>query len=74
MWSKLSARLRGVGRRLARAETLVLLTLVYFLVLPLFALSRLADPLGLRQQAPGESRWRERPPVEPTVDRFTHPF
>ncbi len=66
--------MRAVGRRVARAETTLLLTIVYFLVLPLFALSRLRDPLRLRRPRSGEGLWRRRQPVEPTIERFTHPF
>ncbi len=73
-WRRFVSGVRAVGRRVARVQTRVLLTLVYFLVLPLFALSRLADPLGLRSPKRDESLWGRRPPVEPTVERFTHLF
>ena len=73
-WRRFASAMRAVGRGVARVQTLVLLTLVYFLILPLFALCRLADPLGLRSPKRDENLWRRRPPVEPTVERFTHPF
>ena len=73
-WRRFVAGVRAVGRRVAQVQTLVLLTLVYFLILPLFALCRLADPLRLRSAKRDESLWRRRSPVEPTVERFTHLF
>jgi hypothetical protein len=65
---------RVAGRWVARAQALLLLTLVYFLALPLFSLCRLADPLRLSRRKWEAGTWRPRPPVEPTVERFSHLF
>jgi hypothetical protein len=66
--------LRAVGRRVARVQTTVLLALVYYGALPLFALSKLKDPLRLKEPPAGEGLWRPRAPVEPTIERFKHLF
>jgi hypothetical protein len=65
---------RLAGRWLARGQVLLLLTLVYFLALPLFSLCRLADPLKLSRRSREASTWRPRRPVEASVERFSHLF
>jgi hypothetical protein len=72
--SRILTALRLAGRWVARAQALVLLTLVYFLALPLFSLCRLADPLKLSRRRHEESTWRPRAPVEPSVERFSRLF
>jgi len=66
--------LRSVGRTVARVQTFILLALVYYCVLPLFSLSRFADPLRLAKRDPDQGLWRQRPPVEPTIERFRRLF
>jgi hypothetical protein len=68
------AVLRSVGHRVAAVQTFLLLALVYFVALPVFALSRFGDPLRLRKPPVGEGLWRHRPPVEPTIERFRRLF
>ncbi len=60
------------ARALGRINTVLVLTLIYFLVLPVFSLLRFKDPLRLRRGRP--TRWLERPPVERSLERFTHPY
>jgi hypothetical protein len=60
------------ARALGRINTVLVLTLIYFLVLPVFSLLRFKDPLNLRRGKP--PRWLERPPLERSLERFTHPY
>jgi hypothetical protein len=66
--------LRLAGRWVARVQALLLLTLVYFVALPLFSLCRFADPLRLSRRRREESTWQPRPPVEASLERFSHLF
>ena len=60
------------GRFLGRVQAGLLLALIYLLLLwPLGLLVRLKDPLRLGSGLPG---WVPRPPAEPTLERFSHPF
>jgi hypothetical protein len=59
----------ALARFLGKCNMLLVLTLIYWLVLPFFALYRLADPLALRPR-PGRTFWRERPPREPTLEHY----
>jgi hypothetical protein len=61
------------ARRIGRFNTLLVLTVIYFLLIPLFALWRLRDPLRLRPRE-GPTQWIDRSPVEQTAERFTHPY
>ena len=59
------------GHWLGRLQARVLLTVIFLLVLwPMGMLVRLKDPLR-KNPGPG---WLPRKPVEPTLDRFGHPF
>ena len=59
------------GLWLGRMQAMLLLTLFFLLVCwPMGLLVRLKDPLRMR---PGPG-WLPRKPLEPTLDRFTHPF
>ncbi len=42
---------RRLARQLGRAQTHLLVAIVYWLVVPVFSLVRLADPLRLRRNA-----------------------
>ena len=60
------------ARALGRINTVLVLTLIYFLVVPVFSLLRFKDPLKLRPRK--TTRWLERAPVERSLERFTHPY
>jgi hypothetical protein len=67
------------ARVVGRANTFLVLTAIYFLVMPLFALQRLWDPLGLRPRrgrigGGASTCWRERTPAEQSVERFTRRY
>jgi hypothetical protein len=53
--------------------TFVVLSLVYVLLLPPFALIRLTDPLRIGARR-AETYWEDYPPDEPTVERMKRPF
>jgi hypothetical protein len=74
---------RRAARAIGRFNTLVILTVIYIVVVPLFALWRLRDPLGLRllprdraDADDGQSYWRDRPRVDqtPDLERHTHQY
>ena len=65
---------KRVARRIAAFQFLILLTLIYFLILPFFTLYRLKDPLKTKLDEGADTYWEERPQEEATVERFSHPF
>jgi hypothetical protein len=60
------------GHVCARVNSAVLLTLIYFLVVPLTLFIRLKDPLG--RKSGGETYWTDRKPVERSLRRHTLQF
>lgn len=61
------------GMALGTVMTTVLLTVMYFLVLPIFTLIRLKDPLRKRLHREG-TYWETHTPHEATLDRTLRPF
>ena len=65
---------KSVAHRIAAFQLLILLTLIFFLILPFFALYRLKDPLKTKPDPDAETYWEPRPHEPTTLERFTHPF
>jgi hypothetical protein len=53
-------------------QTLLILSVIYWVVLPIFSLVRFKDPLRKRRE--GDSFWTARRPLELDVDRQHLPF
>ena len=58
---------------LGMAMTTVLLSVLFVILLPLFSLIRLADPLRLKRKSSG-SYWEDPSPHEATLERTRRPF
>lgn len=58
---------------LGRATTAIILSVLFAVLLPVFSLIRLADPLRLRMKSSG-SYWEEPTPHEATLERTRRPF
>jgi hypothetical protein len=54
--------------------TFVLLSVLFFVLLPVFSLIRLGDPLRLRLRPAGESYWEDHKHHESTLERCARPF
>ncbi len=62
-----------VAMHIGGVMTVVMLTLLFITVLPVFSLIRLADPLRLKWKASG-TYWEPYRPHEATLDRMMRPF
>jgi hypothetical protein len=60
--------------QLGAVMTVVLLSILFVVLLPLFALIRFADPLRMRLRPPGESYWEDHKQHESTLERSARPF
>ena len=56
------------AHKLGVAQTYIIVTLFYWLIVPFFSLIRLKNPLRLRQAA-DRSFWIERKPTDNTLER-----
>lgn len=54
--------------------TVVLLSVLFVVLLPVFALLRFADPLRMRMKPAGESYWEDHKHHESTLERTARPF
>ena len=54
--------------------TFVLLSVLFFVLLPWFTLIRLKDPLRTRLRGPGQSYWENHQHHESTLERTARPF
>jgi hypothetical protein len=63
---------RAFARLVGRFNTLLVLSVIYFVVLPLFAIWRIKDPLRLSRRS--TTGWTDLPEEERTVERFSLPY
>ena len=54
--------------------TFVTLSVMFLVLLPVFSLIRLSDPLRMKLKPTGESYWEEYKEHEPTLERTARPF
>jgi len=54
--------------------TVVMLSVLFIVLLPVFSLIRLGDPLRLKLKPPGESYWEDHVHHESTPERTLRPF
>ena len=59
---------------IGRVMTPVLLTALFVVLLPVFSLIRLGDPLRLKLKPKGESYWEDHKHHESTLERTARPF
>mgnify|MGYP006969345005 FL=1 len=62
-----------LGLAMGKVTSIVILTVLFCTVLPVFSLIRLGDPLRLRRSN-AHSFWEEPSPHEPTLERAARPF
>ncbi len=59
---------KKIAHKIGVAQTYVIMTLFYWLIVPVFSLIRFQNPLRLRQPA-DRSFWIERPPADNSLER-----
>ena len=64
----------SVAFLLGGVVTVVLLTVLFIVLLPIFSLIRLKDPMRLRLRPAGESYWEDHKHHESTLERTIRPF
>ncbi len=64
----------SIGMFLGGIMTVVLMTVLFVVLLPIFTLIRFKDPLRMKLKPPGESYWEDYREHEPTLERTARPF
>lgn len=65
---------KWIFRSLTKGQTLVLVSIMYFLVIPLFSLIRLSDPLRLKKDKRADSYWEPNKQVDTTPEGMRKPY
>ena len=61
---------KKIAQRIGRFQTILLVTILYFVAVPVFSLVRLLDPLRLKlyqQKRKAQTYWQPRPPMPKTL-------
>ncbi len=63
-----------IGMFLGGIMTFIMMSALFFVLLPVFSLIRFKNPLRLKLKPPGESYWEDCREHEPTLERTARPF
>ncbi len=58
------------ANKLGRFQTMILMTIIYFLVVPIFSLIRFSDPLKLKFDKKSGSYWEPKKPVDTSLEQM----
>ena len=55
---------------MGRIQTFILMTIIYFLIVPFFSLMRFSDPLKLKLKKESATYWEPKKPVDTSLERM----
>jgi hypothetical protein len=55
---------------MGRVQTFILMTIIYFLVVPIFSLVRFSDPLKLRLKKKSTSYWETKKEIDTSLEKM----
>ena len=58
------------ANRMGRIQTFILMTIVYFLIVPIFSLVRFSDPLKLRLKKKSTSYWETKNEIDTSLEKM----
>lgn len=73
MFARIWRGWKNIAQKIGRFQTQVLVTLLYFVAVPVFSLIRLRDPLRLKlwqQKRLAKSYWQKRAPASQDIKDF----
>ena len=56
------------ANRMGRIQTFILMTVIYFLIIPILSLIRFSDPLKLKLNKRSASYWEPKKPVDTSLE------
>ena len=63
---------KAAAHKIGKFQTLLIMTVLFFVIVPVFSLVRLKDPL--RKRLGGDSYWESKKNEEQTLERYRRPF
>ena len=58
------------ANRMGRIQTFILMTIIYFLIIPFFSLVRFSDPLKLRLKKKSTSYWETKKEIDTSLEKM----
>jgi hypothetical protein len=58
--------------KVAKAQTFILMSIIYFLIIPFFSLIRLSDPLKIKIKKKSDSYWEQKKEIDISIDNMKH--
>ena len=58
------------ANRMGKIQTFILMTIIYFLIVPLFSLVRLSDPLKLRLKKNDATYWENKREIDTSLEKM----
>jgi hypothetical protein len=58
------------ANRMGRVQTFILMTIIYFLVVPIFSLVRFSDPLKLKLNKKSTSYWETKKEIDTSLEKM----
>ena len=68
--SKFLNKWKRFANRMGRIQTTVLMTIIYFLIVPIFSLVRFSDPLKLKLKKGSASYWEPKKEVDTSLEKM----
>jgi hypothetical protein len=56
------------ANRMGRIQTFILMSVIYFLIVPIFSLVRFSDPLKLKLKKKAATYWEPKQPVDTSLE------
>lgn len=72
--SKFFKAWKNFAHKIARAQTWVLMFIIYFLVVPFFNILRFRDPLKLRLKKKADSYWEKKKQLNTSLEGMKLPY
>jgi len=70
--SKFIAKWKKFALKIAKVQTFILMSVIYFLLVPFFSLIRFSDPLKLKIKEKKDSYWEPKKEIDVSFDRMKH--
>ncbi|UCH96530.1 MAG: hypothetical protein JSV88_06690 [Candidatus Aminicenantes bacterium] len=58
------------ANRMGQIQTFILMTIIYFLIVPIFSLVRFSDPLKLRLKKKSTSYWEAKKEIDTSLEKM----
>lgn len=65
---------KSFTHKIAKAQTWLIMLIIYFVIVPLFNVMRLRDPLKLKWNKAGDSYWERKKKIDVSLEGMRLPY